>query len=139
MALTPSRHKSAASGYLRIRNESLTQQSTPQELILLVYQSLLDRLIKCQGYLGQGQIADFERELLKSMQLIQYGLRDSLSFDLGGEVAVSLDHTYATWMMALEFLNTSRSEDRLNKLVVGVRDIQEAWKIAFASPAGGKV
>jgi flagellar protein FliS len=139
MALTPSRHRNAASGYLRIRNESLTQQSTPQELILLVYESLLDRLIKCQGYLSQGQTSDFEREVLKSMQLIQYGLRDSLSFDLGGEVAVCLDHTYATWMMALEFLNTSRSEERLIKLVVGVRDVHEAWKIAFASPGSGKV
>jgi flagellar protein FliS len=127
-----SRHRNAASGYLRIRNESLTQQSTPQELILLVYESLMDRLVKCQGYLAQAEDADFDREILKSMQLIQYGLRDSLSFDLGGQVAVNLDHTYATWMMALEFLNTSRSTERLASLISSVRDVQEAWKLAFA-------
>jgi flagellin-specific chaperone FliS len=72
------------------------------------------------------------------MQLIQYGLRDSLSFDLGGQVAVSLDHTYATWMMALEFLNTSRSEERLASLIVGVRDIHEAWKTAFGMVGAAK-
>jgi flagellar protein FliS len=127
-----SRHRNAASGYLRIRNESLTQQSTPQELILLVYESLMDRLVKCQGYLAQAEDAEFDREVLKSMQLIQYGLRDSLSFDLGGQVAVNLDHTYATWMMALEFLNTSRSTERLGGLISSVRDVQEAWKLAFA-------
>jgi len=33
--------------------------------------------------------------------------------------------------MALEFLNTSRSEERLASLVLGVRDIHEAWKTAF--------
>ena len=131
MSLTPSRHRNAASGYLRIRNESLTQQSTPQELILLVYESLVDRLVKCQGYLAQADDADFDREVLKSMQLIQYGLRDSLSFDLGGQVAVNLDHTYATWMMALEFLNTSRSAERLANLISSVRDVQDAWKLAF--------
>ena len=131
MTSSHSRYRNAASGYLRIRNESLTQHGTPQELILLVYESLLDRLVKCQGYLAQAESADFEREVLKSMQLIQYGLRDSLSFDLGGEVALSLDHTYATWMMALEFLNTSRSEERLASLILGVRDIHEAWKTAF--------
>jgi len=96
-----------------------------------VYESLVDRLIKCQGYLAQAEVAEFDREILKSMQLIQYGLRDSLSFDLGGEVAVNLDHTYATWMMVLEFLNTSRSMDRLNSLLVSVRDVHEAWKTAF--------
>ena len=139
MALPNSRHRSAASGYLRIRNESLTQQSTPQELILLVYESLVDRLVKCQGYLAQADGAEFDREILKSMQLIQYGLRDSLSFDLGGQVAVSLDHTYATWMMALEFLNTSRSEERLESLIVGVRDVHEAWKTAFGTLGSAKV
>jgi len=138
MTLSHSRHRNAASGYLRIRNESLTQQSTPQELILLVYESLVDRLIKCQGFLEQGQSADFDREILKSMQLIQYGLRDSLSFDLGGEVAVSLDHTYATWIMALEFLNTSRSADRLGSLIVGVRDVHDAWKTAFGAAGAAK-
>jgi flagellar protein FliS len=117
---------------MRIRNESLTQKSTPQELILLVYESLMDRLVKCQGYLAQAEDADFDREILKSMQLIQYGLRDSLSFDLGGQVAVNLDHTYATWMMALEFLNTSRSMERLANLISSVRDVQDAWKLAFA-------
>jgi flagellar protein FliS len=132
MALTPSRHRNAASGYLRIRNESLTQQSTPQELILLVYESLIDRLVKCEGYLAQAEDADFDREILKSMQLIQYGLRDSLSFDLGGQVAVNLDHTYATWMMALEFLNTSRSKERLESLISNVRDVRGAWEVAFA-------
>jgi flagellar protein FliS len=131
--MTPShsRHRSAASGYLRIRNESLTQQSSPQELILLVYESLVDRLVKCQGYLAQSDDGEFDREILKSMQLIQYGLRDSLSFDLGGEVAVNLDHTYATWMMVLEFLNTSRSAERLSALIVGVREVRDAWRVAF--------
>lgn len=139
MALSHSRHRNAASGYLRIRNESLTQQSTPQELILLVYESLLDRLVKCQGYLAAAEIADFDREILKAMQLIQYGLRDSLSFDLGGQVAVSLDHTYATWIMALEFLNTSRSEERLASLILGVRDVHDAWKTAFGAAGSAKV
>jgi flagellin-specific chaperone FliS len=92
----------------------------------------MDRLVKCQGYLAQAEDADFDREILKSMQLIQYGLRDSLSFDLGGQVAVNLDHTYATWMMALVFLNTSRSTERLANLISSVRDVQDAWKLAFA-------
>ena len=139
MAPPKSRHRNAASGYLRIRNESLTQHSTPQELILLVYESLLDRLVKCQGYLSQAEDDNFDREILKSMQLIQYGLRDSLSFDLGGEVAVSLDHTYATWMMVLEFLNTSRSAERLGNLIVGVRDVHDAWKTAFDRPSESKI
>jgi flagellar protein FliS len=138
MTLSHSRHRNAASGYLRIRNESLTQQSSPQELILLVYESLIDRLVKCEGYLAQAENAEFDREILKSMQLIQYGLRDSLSFDLGGEVAVSLDHTYATWMMALEFLNTSRSAERLANLIVGIRDVHEAWKTAFGGTGAAK-
>jgi len=128
-----SRHRSAAAGYRRIRNESLTQQSTPQELILLVYDSLIDRMVKCEGSLQSGDLEEFSRENLKCMQLIQYGLRDSLSFDLGGEVAVGLDKTYATWMMALEFLHASQSRERLEALITGVRDVRDAWRTAFSS------
>jgi len=135
MTDTYSRHRSAAAGYRRIRNESLANQSTPQELILLVYESLIDRLTKCQGALTQGENPDFARENLKCMQLIQYGLRDSLSFELGGEVAVGLDHTYSTWIMALEFLNASRSEERLASLIFDVREVRDAWKVAFDNAA----
>jgi flagellar protein FliS len=138
MTTNNTRHRSAAAGYRRIRNESLTQQSTPQELILLVYDSLIDRMVKCDGSLESGDLAEFSRENLKCMQLIQYGLRDSLSFDLGGEVAVGLDRTYATWMMALEFLHSSQSRERLAALIVGVREVREAWKLAFANAPGAK-
>jgi flagellar protein FliS len=100
-------------------------------LILLVYDSLIDRMVKCEGSLESGDLDEFSRENLKCMQLIQYGLRDSLSFDLGGEVAVGLDRTYATWMMVLEFLNTSRSAERLAALIVGVREVRDAWRVAF--------
>jgi flagellar protein FliS len=133
MTTNNTRHRSAAAGYRRIRNESLTQQSTPQELILLVYDSLIDRMVKCDGSLESGDFAEFSRENLKCMQLIQYGLRDSLSFDLGGEVAVGLDRTYATWMMALEFLHASQSRERLANLISGVRDVRDAWRTAFSN------
>jgi flagellin-specific chaperone FliS len=73
------------------------------------------------------------------MQLIQYGLRDSLSFDLGGEVAVGLDRTYATWMMALEFLNASQSRERLATLISGVRDVRDAWRTAFKNTAENEI
>lgn len=140
MTDTHIRHRSAAAGYRRVRNESLTQHSTPQDLILLVYEALLDRLVKSQGSLGQGQVDDFDRENLKCMQLIQYGLRDSLSFELGGNVAVSLDHTYSTWIMVLEFLHTSHSLERLASLIADVRQVRDAWKVAFAAvPAEGGV
>jgi flagellar protein FliS len=133
MTINNTRHRSAAAGYRRIRNESLTQQSTPQELILLVYDSLIDRMVKCEGSLESGDLAEFSRENLKCMQLIQYGLRDSLSFDLGGEVAVGLDRTYATWMMALEFLHSSQSRERLANLITGVREVRDAWRTAFSN------
>jgi flagellin-specific chaperone FliS len=83
--------------------------------------------------LESGDFAEFSRENLKCMQLIQYGLRDSLSFDLGGEVAVGLDRTYATWMMALEFLHASQSRERLANLISGVRDVRNAWRTAFSN------
>jgi hypothetical protein len=40
--------------------------------------------------------------------------------------------------MVLEFLNTSRSVERLANLIVGVRDVHEAWKISFAVGGSGK-
>jgi flagellar protein FliS len=131
MALSNSRHRSAASGYLRVRSESLTQHSTPQELILLVYEALLDRLVKCEGHISADEFVAFDSEILKAMKLIQYGLRDALSFELGGDVAVSLDRTYSVWMLALDFLAASRSGERLASLTEDVRGVRDAWVAAF--------
>ena len=124
------RHRSAAAGYRRIRNESLTQQSTPQELILLVYESLVDRLVKCQGSLAQGADADFSRENLKCMQLIQYGLRDSLSFDLGGEVAKLVSKARAS--EASQRARLEREAERIDGLAASFRGsskavVQQRW------------
>lgn len=129
--MTSSRHRGAAAVYSRVRSESRTQQSTPEGLILLVFESLLDRLVKCQWHLDQGSNSEFDREILKSMQLIQYGLRDSLALESGGEVALGLDHTYSVWMLALDFLGTSRSPEKLAALIEGIRGVQEAWVTTF--------
>jgi flagellar biosynthetic protein FliS len=136
------RNQRALAGYQRIRNESLVNNNSPQQLILLVYEALIDKLVKLEytmasadGSTGEDKDKDFADQLLRVMQLIQYGLRDSLSFDSGGEVALNLDKTYVSWIMTLEFLATSRRPDRLAKLIDTVRDMRDTWKTAFASLA----
>jgi len=132
------RNQRALAGYQRIRNESLVNNNTPQQLILLVYQALIDKLVKLEVAMAAADQSDadgreFADQLLKAMQLIQYGLRDSLSFDEGGEVALNLDKTYVSWIMTLEFLSTSRRTDRLANLISMVRDLRDAWRTAFNS------
>jgi len=132
------RNQRALAGYQRIRNESLVNNNTPQQLILLVYQALIDKLVKLEVAMAAADQSDadgreFADQLLKAMQLIQYGLRDSLSFDEGGEVALNLDKTYVSWIMPLEFLSTSRRTDRLANLISMVRDLRDAWRTAFNS------
>ena len=124
--------------YRQIRNESLVNNNSPHQLILLVYDALIEKLVRLEVALSELEVKPdggkiFADQLLNIMQLIQYGLRDSLDFKSGEQVSLSLDKTYVSWIMTLEFLATSRRPDRLKKLIEAVRQLHDAWKVAFAS------
>ena len=127
----------ARSGYLRVRNESLVNSGTPGQLILMVFDALIDKLVRLETAHVERQDVEASTLILASMKLIQYGLRDAISFDRGGDVAVQLDRTYSVWMLSLEFFDSKRDIEKIISLTESVRGVREAWDSVFKSTEGG--
>ena len=127
----------ARSGYLRVRNESLVNSGTPGQLILMVFDALIDKLVRLETAHAERQDVEASTLILASMKLIQYGLRDAISFDRGGDVAVQLDRTYSVWMLSLEFFDSKRDIEKIISLTESVRGVREAWDSVFKSTEGG--
>ena len=129
----------ARSGYLRVRNEVLTNSGTPGQLILMVFDALIDKLVRLEVAHAERQDVEVSSLILAAMKLIQYGLRDAISFERGGDVAVQLDRTYSVWMLSLEFFDSKRDIEKIIALTESVRGVREAWGSVFSSTEGAGV
>jgi len=127
----------ARSGYLRVRNEALVNSGTPGQLILMVFDALIDKLVRLETAHAERQDVEASTLILASMKLIQYGLRDAISFDRGGDVAVQLDRTYSVWMLSLEFFDSKRDIEKIISLTEAVRGVRDAWDSVFKLTEGG--
>ena len=134
-----SRTAKAHSGYLRVRNESLVNSGTPGQLILMVFDALIDKLVRLEVAHAESQDVEASTLILAAMKLIQYGLRDAISFDRGGDVAVQLDRTYSVWMLSLEFFDSKRDIEKIISLTESVRGVREAWDSVFKSTEAGVI
>ena len=131
-----SRTAKARSGYLRVRNEVLANSGTPGQLILMVFDALIDKLVRLETAHTERQESEVSSLILAAMKLIQYGLRDAISFERGGEVAAQLDRTYSVWMLSLEFFDSKRDIAKIIELTEAVRGVREAWDSVFQSTEG---
>ena len=115
-----------------------TDTKDPHELVQLLFEGLTDRIALARSALAK---KDYEgrAEAVTKAQKILFGLRDSLDFDKGGELAVNLDSLYEYCLRRL--INAHAREDdsvfgEVMDLMVTIRD---AWKQIPASPELAKV
>jgi flagellar protein FliS len=97
---------------------------SPHRLISLLMQGILERLEQAKSMSNQKDEEELEALLIRIVSMLT-GLRESLDFDQGGELALNLDNLY-TYMidrvssfyeeeMAVEMLN------EVDNLMVGIK------------------
>lgn len=91
--------------------ELLEGKTSPHQLITLLMSGALERVAQAKQSIRSGDTQD-EAVLLEKTVAILNGLRDSLNFDQGGEIALNLDSLYE-YMIAL--IGDSVEADKSNK------------------------
>lgn len=91
--------------------ELLEGKTSPHQLITLLMSGALERVAQAKQSIRSGDTQD-EAVLLEKTVAILNGLRDSLNFDQGGEIAFNLDSLYE-YMIAL--IGDSVEADKSNK------------------------
>lgn len=124
MLTSASRH--ALEHYHSIDAGSGVESASPQRLIQMLLEGAIARVAGAGAALRRGAVASKGEQISAAISIID-GLRASLDFDRGGEVAANLEQVYEYMSRRLVEANLHNDERRLQEVHALLRQIKQAW------------
>jgi flagellar protein FliS len=115
----------ALNTYRNLAVQTAVSESTPLELILMVYRRLIDNLRQAQMAMQEGR--DDSEYIGKSIDLIQKGLAAALDQEKGGEIAQNLSQLYDWAIREMLRARLKRDPDLLTGVIEVIKNLQSAW------------
>ena len=118
--------ESALSAYIATRNESALTDSSPQKLIGLLLDRVLEHLAKAVGAIDRGDVAARGEAVGKAMTIIT-SMQAYLDYDKGGDIAKNLSDLYDYMNGRLLLASSENSVEHLNEVSELLHDIKVGW------------
>lgn len=118
--------ESALSAYIATRNESALTDSSPQKLIGLLLDRVLEHLAKAVGAIDRGDMAARGEAVGKAMTIIT-SMQAYLDYDKGGDIAKNLSDLYDYMNGRLLLASSENSVEHLNEVSELLHDIKVGW------------
>ena len=99
----------------------------PHELVKLLFVGLTDRIAMARAALEKGD-REARAIAVTKAQKILFGLRDSLDFKAGGELALNLDSLYDYCLRRLVNAHAREDDEIFAEVMELMVSIREAWK-----------
>lgn len=116
------------SAYEKISIESSVSQASPHQLIMLLFDGALHAMKLAILYLQKGKIAKKGAFISKAINIIDNGLRSSLNFEQGGEIAENLSQLYQYISQKLMLANLHNDQEKLQCCFNLLNNIAESWR-----------
>ena len=123
-----------AKGLQNYKAQSLTTM-TQGELLLLLMDELVKRLMRSDIALQQGDMQLFETSIQRCIDIVRY-LDDTL--DRRYEVSRGLHRLYDFFCYDLNRISLGRNKKELDKLRPMITDLRDTFRIAEKNAAGGR-
>lgn len=123
-----------AKGLQNYKAQSLTTM-TQGELLLLLMDELVKRLMRSDIALEQGDMKLFETSIQRCIDIVRY-LDDTL--DRRYEVSRGLHRLYDFFCYDLNRISLGRNKKELDKLRPMIADLRDTFRIAEKNAAGGR-
>ncbi|WP_252273089.1 flagellar export chaperone FliS [Pseudomonas subflava] len=117
---------SALKQYQQVNTTSQVSDASPHRLIQMLMEGGLTRIAQARGALTRGQLS-LKGELIGKSIAIVGGLRESLNFQQGGDVAANLDRLYEYMISRLVEANVKNAEAPLLEVADLLRNVKEGW------------
>ncbi|SUC31878.1 Flagellar protein fliS [Providencia rettgeri] len=91
----------AQQAYQQVDLESEITNATPYQLIQILFKGALSALKRGEIFMQQGKVAEKGKEISKAIDIIDTGLKQSLNYEAGGELAENLASLYEYMTMQL--------------------------------------
>ena len=100
----------------------------PHELVKLLFAGLTDRIAMARAALEKGDRVARAIAVTKAQKIL-FGLRDSLDFEAGGELALNLDSLYDYCLRRLVNAHAREDDEIFAEVMDLMVSIREAWKV----------
>ncbi|HJV67941.1 flagellar export chaperone FliS [Ideonella sp.] len=125
-----------ASAYARVGVETSVEAASPHRLIALLFDGYMDALAAARGALRQGQVEAKGKAISRAARIVDEGLKASLNFAEGGQLAEDLRSLYEYLALRLTQANLRNDESILDECVSLVEPLRAAWReIGSRAPA----
>jgi flagellar protein FliS len=112
--------------YAATQRETGVSSARPIDLVVMVYERLLDHLRSAQLQMAEG--ADSSESLTKAVDLITTGLEACLDKAQGGEIAENLAAIYAWANREIMLARLRRDSQMLQGVINALQPLAEAWR-----------
>ncbi len=114
------------SHYQKIGVETRVSSSDPHNLVTMLFDGLLEKLARAGGAISRGNVAEKGEALSASIKIID-GLRASLDYEKGGEIAANLGAMYDYMERRLLEANTQSDAAIVTEVVSLVKQVKDGW------------
>ena len=120
-------YQQALNQYKTIELKTRVETASPHELIELLLQGARSHIATAQGNIQRQQIKEKGEHIGKALSIIE-GLKSSLNYKKGGEIAVNLQKLYEQIEYILLKANLNNDEDLLAQANMLLAEIHQAWQ-----------
>lgn len=127
--------------YAKVGVETGVSGADPHQLILMLYEGALLALADGRLHMTRGEIAAKGQSISKAINIIENGLRASLDFEAGDELAARLAALYQYMcdrLLRANLRNEPAIIDEVSRLLSELRDAWSQIKPAQAPSPSGK-
>jgi flagellar protein FliS len=116
----------ALNQYKSVGVQSGMTDATPHQMITMLLDGALDRIASAKGAIGRKEVAR-KGELVGSVIAIIDGMRASLDYESGGEIAANLGSLYDYIERRLVEANATSDISMLDEVSALLREIKSGW------------
>lgn len=112
--------------YQQMSAHGAVMDATPHRLIQMLLDGAMTRIVTAKGHMERGKIAEKGEHISQAMAIIE-GLRNSLDFEQGGDIAQNLDNLYEYITNILFKANRDNNLELLTESAFLIGEIKGAW------------
>jgi len=120
-------HRNAAQAYAKVGLETGVTAANPHKLIVMLFEGALIAILKAKQHMEAGEITQKGEAISKAAAIIDSGLRASLNFEAGGEVAQNMDALYAYMSRRLTEAHAKNDPAMLMEVHRLLTELKTAW------------
>ncbi len=118
----------AATAYQTSSVETVVQDASPHQLIVMLFDGLLQAINHASGALQRKDIATFGHQVGRAVRILDEGLKGGLDMQRGGEVAANMRALYDYCVRRLTQANLHHDADALAEVVRLIAPVADSWK-----------